>query len=146
MTLQHVLWAGLALTLVGTAMGCVEWYRGRGAKQALSSIPGILVYIVMLAGPQQHPWLAVVSFVVAVGFFIYMMATMRHGIPWQSAPGICFVLLVVLFAVMVALPDDAPRGVLTAVFYALMAVLVAMGAVTSWMLYKAMVRARATSR
>ena len=145
MTLQHVMWAGLALTLVGTAIGCREWYRGRGARQALTSIPGILVYIGLIAG-SQHPWLAGASFVVAIGFLIYAMATTHLRIPWQSAPGIAFVVLAVLFAVMVALADDAPRGVFTAVFYALMAVLVASGAAASWMLYNAMVRARAASR
>jgi len=144
MTLQHVMWAGLALTLVGTALGCREWYRGRGAREALTSIPGIAVYIVLLTG-SDNPWLAGVSLLVAVGFLVYAMATTQHRIPWQSAPGICFVLLAVLFAVMVALPGDAPRA-LTAVFYALMVVLVATGAAVFWMLYKAMVRSRSISR
>ena len=118
MILQNIMWAGLALTLVGTAIGCREWYRGGGARQALSSIPGIVVYIVLLAGP-GNPWLAGVSLAVGGGFFIYAMATTRHRIPWQSAPGIGFVVLVILFALMTALPDDVPRGVLIAVFYAL---------------------------
>ena len=145
MTIHYVMWAGLMLTLVGAGLACFEWYRGRGAGQLPSSLVGILVFTTQIVGP-EHFWLSGLTAVVAVGFLVYTIATFPHRVPLQSVPGILMVLLFVLFAMMVALPNDAPRGILTAIFYALIAVLLVTGGAVSWMLYKAMIRARAVNR
>lgn len=120
-TLHVVLWIVLAMGVMVLAVGCVEWFKGRGRNLALAGIANVLLVAGILLG-SNHPVWRDASFVAVIAFAAYTFVALRGRIRWNS-PLMLFggatILLVLVIEIVMERVPDVPAVVVEVLLWAL---------------------------